>query len=319
MPKFFIEDSEYLLRIYRDEICLPYPFVTSEQRLPYVLCFGDEVGQARARLDRQAWLPSEEICRATAEAYVQWLGASGAVPEPLATNVRLSDIADDGTLILQPVRYEDYARTNLVMDWPAGPSLREREKGRLAPLRESEFANPMGVSILAVNTLGEVPLQIRSQSIAVRPGMICSTASGGLDIGDIPSASSCMAEWRLMRELEEEMGTGLAGRLGAPQVLGLARELSRGGQPELFLVAEGDFSRDDVLRSIRATAMWETHDIIFLQFPRRNAGFDLSGAAQAMDAFDRAYGTRVAQPLRAHVSLWFRFLARSGLLIGPGQ
>jgi hypothetical protein len=136
-------------------------------------------------------------------------------------------------------------------------------------------------------------------------------------MSDIPEPLCALGACHLLRELHEELGQAGPARDEAPHIVGLARELARGGQPELFVVVEGDFSRETAIASNAAARDGlgvETQSLTFLALKRRARVYDASSIEGALSDLEARFPRRVAAPLRAHIALWLRALDKRGLL-----
>ncbi len=324
----FIEDDRALLAFYSGEAGMPYPFPWSEPRIAYARIPGLHAFQTcELKLRRLAedWRPSPAIIAHTAAAHARWLAKRASSVLFDGDNVRGAGILVEEAppvILVQRNRYQDYSRTNLVIDARAVPgaaSLREllHPSGRLEPVGASELGNNLGVSLLVINQAGEIPLQIRSSRLAVRPGQLCASASGTMQMSDIPGWESRLLDCDLLREAREELGEELVATLSPPVLLGVARELARGGQAELFLLAEGRFDRALVGRSNAAAADGrgtETAGMAFLQLPCTGGVYEVSTLEQVVSEMELTCTGGVAGPLRAHLALLFRYFAERGAL-----
>ena len=190
--------------------------------------------------------------------------------------IRLSQVEEreeEICLHVQPTRYYEQVKSNMVMDWEGPHSLQEvgiktlrayfvPEYGRkLPPLGDNRLANTMGVSAILYyrttngSTNGEIqyipylprrvqlkPLTKDNKIVAVfDTGTFHCTASGvaewlgsGEDYKDTPVLSFQDSFLRDMyREIEEEVGLRPED-IEVLQPVALAREFLRGGKPQLF-------------------------------------------------------------------------------------
>lgn len=319
---FLIDYDDAQLEFYPNENALRFPFPWSEQRIGYVDALAGNqtpLAELHVAVLTDRWVLPDATRRQTSLSFDAWLATRPRGPKLHGEVARLADCAG-ATLSLQKVSYEDYARSNLLMDHrptEGARSLREMitQRGTLGSLAQSPLANPLGASLIAINQYDEIPLQVRAQTLAVRPGEICSTSSGTFELSDIPGDGGPLSACNLLRETAEEMGQGFATRLAAPEALGLAREFARGGQPELFLLSRGEFTRDDVFSSLHqanATGDGEVSDVIFLTLQRDGDHYDAKAAAESIAKLQTAHP--IAAPLRCHLAFLFAALARRGAL-----
>jgi hypothetical protein len=140
------------------------------------------------------------------------------------------------TLAVQPVSYAVSLRTNFALDapLPAGGTLRERVHpgGRLGPVEASRLGDHLGVNALVLAADGALALRRRSARLAFRPGELAPSSSGAATLADAAAAADARD---LLRETDEELGLG-RGDVASVALLGVARELIRGGKPEIFLL-----------------------------------------------------------------------------------
>ena len=233
-------------------------------------------------------------------------------------NVRLTDLAVSAgraTLTVQDVEYENYVRTNLVLDRKIShheSTLRKliHGNGNLEPLSKSPLANNLGVNILVFTVDGQLVVQKRSNSVIVRPNEYCPSASGTVMSADIPTQGTTLSGISLIREADEELGYRAA-NAGDIFLLGVTRELIRGGEPELFLVSKSDLSASEMRsRYLHARDRFESKNLQFFQFDRY--AFDerldtpdkISRFSSLVDAFIDQFKDRMSIPLWTAIALW---------------
>ena len=314
----FSEDSADLLAWYGAE-GMGYPLASSTERLAYAESglTREDLARLRVRRLEGVWRLPDALRARTEGALATWRRHFDTATVFDGSNVRWTtlDGAASPLLSTQQTVYEDYIRSNLVLDhYEDGASVREfvHPGGRLDDLSQSALANTIGINILMVGAAGDIPLQVRSATVAVRPHQVCSSASGALEAADIPLAAADLATCHLLREAEEEIGSGFVGaHLGKPVVLGLWRELARGGHPELFVAVEGDFTRAQALSAF-AEAGSEAAALDFVRFPKTGDRFDRAGALAALEDLERRFPGRLATPLKANLALLLDYLAGAG-------
>jgi hypothetical protein len=254
------------------------------------------------------------------ERYLRFIDAAGHLYSN-ELNVRLVGVdagAGSCVLTVQDVAYEDYVRTNLLLDAKASPdeaSLREviHRSGKLEVLRESPLANNLGVNALIFTADGSLITQRRSREVLVRPGEYCPSASGTVSASDVPDEPASLASIALLREASEEIGLPMV-RQPAVTVLGITRELIRGGQPELFIACVVDLSRADVsARSLRARDRHERDELLFFDFGVFGntapiaAESDRRAFAELLDRYIQQFESRMSVPLWTALALWQRY------------
>jgi hypothetical protein len=235
------------------------------------------------------------------------------------TNVRLQRLeitSESATIIVQPVHYEDYIRTNLCLDADfrgQGLTLRKQihAKGSLEPLEDSPLANNLGINILIFTADGQLIVQRRSTSVIVRPGEYCPSASGTIAFTDLPDNRISLSNLPTFREAYEELGLAPDDLLeNTLCLLGITRELVRGGEPELFLYATTECSADDCRKKRKhARDRFESKDLLFFEFGE--LAFRALDCEQPKEKFQilfnkcvDTFGERMSIPLWTALALW---------------
>jgi len=233
-------------------------------------------------------------------------------------NVRLVDIdehADNATLSVQNVFYEDYLRTNLMLDHDYdsnGSTLRKRLHAQkpLESMKLSPLANTIGINILLFTVDGKLVIQKRSSEVLVRPEEYCPSVSGTLSSGDIPIPDMPLSAVPLMREAEEELGY-LEYDPTEIKLLGISRELIRGGQPELFLIVKCQNSAAQIKEKQKfAKGKFETCQLEFFDFNEHaitsapDTPKDIADFFQTLEAFIEKYKELMSVPLWTALALW---------------
>lgn len=105
--------------------------------------------------------------------------------------------------------------------------------GRLRSLAESELADVVGISTLAVTTDDHLVLVVQSQRNTASQLLVAPSGSGSLEPGDVAGNLVDSVRAGMERELCEE--TGLRrDEVVSTRVTGFARWMERGGKPEFF-------------------------------------------------------------------------------------
>lgn len=116
----------------------------------------------------------------------------------------------------------------------------------------------------------------------------------------------------VLRETGEELNLGIADLGGHLSLLGICRELIRGGKPEVYLEAVSSFTAEEIKgRWARAPHRFETETLVFFEFgasatvriesdPERSAC--LSKLWELIDL----HGGDISLPLWAGIALWCR-------------
>lgn len=194
---------------------------------------------------------------------------------------RICSWGPDGRVRVQRSEYRDQVGTSLVMDWASGllgdpgPGRRTRTLrnfverpvgGRLTPFHESRLANGLGVAALVQASDGFL-VSVRGFGPAVMTGAFHCSASGVAEWYFEPGETDATFERfeRAMRfEIHEELGLEHNQHEQEYELIPLAfaRELPRGGHPQLFFLAKTALSRAEVEeRAKQANEAWEfVHD-----------------------------------------------------------
>lgn len=201
-------------------------------------------------------------------------------------SLRVVDISTESNhIICQKAYYFDQVATNLTLDWcslkiPKKQTIRnsiERPiSGRLKPLKDSTLANTLGVAVMLYNSEFEPYVRIRSNSLAAIPikGIHCS-ASGVFEMKDGIKAriyDYTIIEKSIELEIKTEIGLDRTDYTLYP--VAFARELPRGGKPQLFFIAITDLSNAEIIdKSKNAEESWEFVDESDLEDHKSKPGF----------------------------------------------
>lgn len=164
-------------------------------------------------------------------------------------SLRIDSIEPNGRIACRKARYFDQIATNLTMDWATGlltdgwhtirSGLERPENGRLRQLMDSTLANTLGVAVMFYERDLSPILRVRSESLASiqKRGLHC-TASGVHEVEE--SQRPGLFDFSILRqgmlkEIKEEIGLDEHEYCLFP--VAFARELPRGGKPQLFFAA----------------------------------------------------------------------------------
>jgi hypothetical protein len=116
--------------------------------------------------------------------------------------------------------------------------------GMVIDLKNSQLSNHLGGGTLGITRQGKIFLNKQGRLNVVSPGLLVPSGSGSFDWKDQRRATdlSTLVKTGLERELIEECGLAPA-NIGKTIVLGMGRDLARGGKPEFFgvtLLIEND-------------------------------------------------------------------------------
>jgi hypothetical protein len=194
------------------------------------------------------------------------------------TTVRIIDFSDSGKITCQEASYFDQLATNLTMDWAStklpGMTIRsdvERpQHGRLKPLGESLLANTLGVAAIIFDRNFDALLRVRSAKLAsINDSRLHCSASGVFESQRPLTGRHDASFFAEGMRYEIERETGLRESDYALFPVAFARELPRGGKPQLFYVAVSDLSLPQIAARSRHAA---------------EAGEFLTGEAATLDA-----------------------------------
>ena len=238
-------------------------------------------------------------------------------------NLRLINIIDKESKVefeVQPVNYEYFVHTNLVLDAkPSGKSQTLREyihpNGNLEKLNESPLANHLGINILLFTIDGSLIMQRRSAKVAFYNGQLCSAASGAVSLTDVPKKKKItLKEMHVLREGWEEIGVEEKD-ISKDYLffLGITRELIRGGKPEMFFFGKTDLSEKQIKEKRKyARDKWESKNLIFFHFGE-SAYEDLAGEDKIhkflcrIDDFLDKYIEKSSIALLTNLALWSKY------------
>ncbi|EKF57397.1 NUDIX hydrolase [Agrobacterium albertimagni AOL15] len=189
--------------------------------------------------------------------------------------VRVSEVRptkEGCILVIQEARYKDQAMSNLILDFDELPNgqksdatiraqLLKEYGSKLPPLHDDRLVNSLGCAVLVFYELeGKlVPLQVmRSVDTAVfnGGGWHC-TASGAAewpkDPGSTEDSFQAYIEDDIYRELRDEVGFP-PGSVKL-ELVGICRELMRGGKPQLFFIGFSEQAPEKIAKQMEAARL----------------------------------------------------------------
>jgi hypothetical protein len=244
-------------------------------------------------------------------------------------HLRLNSLAlqnSNLTLSVRPVKYFESFFTNNIQDSPlpgAKNTLRQMwvSNGQMQPLENSEAANLFGVNHLIVTKEGHLLVAERSHRVAIRPGYFTPSAAGDFDHDDFGEPNSgCtipFSRHAVTREIAFELGDAVANSLTEHVLLGIAREVARGGKPDSFFAARSSMTFTEIEKSWKDVRdRWEGKRLYAI--PLGDAACrDLSSYLEAyplmrsIEDFVTQYRSRISVTLKMNLELWIRYkLAR---------
>ncbi|MCZ4339279.1 hypothetical protein [Shewanella colwelliana] len=202
-------------------------------------------------------------------------------------SLKVVDVStDSNSITCRKACYFDQIATNLTLDWRSKKlpdnrqtirnSIEKPISGRLKTLRDSNLANTLGVAVMLYNSQFEPYVRIRSDSLAAIPkkGLHCSASGvfemeGGIQSGEYDYS---IIEKGIEREIKTEIGIDRGDYSLYP--VAFARELPRGGKPQLFFIAITDLCDSDIVdKSKTAEESWEFIDESDLEDHESKSGF----------------------------------------------
>lgn len=221
------------------------------------------------------------------------------------------------TLEVSPLAYDDVLATHYVLDvdWMGHSSLRSfllsRHPASLGPLRDSLVPNILGIDTLLFTPSGSLILQKRSRKVAVRPGEICASSSGGASPDDIER----FGRLAILREGAEELAIDPAKVVpGSTRFLGLARDFASHGVVESYFCADTLESDAEILARARTAPDRQEHSSVFIfhfgdelvRGSLRNNPVLRTRFDRRMDELIRKYRRQLSSPFLSALALWQR-------------
>jgi len=256
------------------------------------------------------------------QAYLEFLKERNR-PEPRPDlNLRIAswdEFQGNTKIQLQPVSYFDHIRTNLTIDYihkPGGYCLREHvhKDHRLESLGRTSLADHLGIDALLFSVDGHLILSRRSRRLAVTVGKFGPSGAGALKASDFPKFRKRVAlpELNLLRELFEE--TSLMESdidLDRVHILGVGRDLLRGGKPQLFLSVPSLLTADKILEKWEsAETYWEHKNLV--PFPLGKLALNDSLSKEELrklrgklSALIARHLQRMTEPLLGALAMWW--------------
>lgn len=178
------------------------------------------------------------------------------------------DQQDKLIMTFQRVNYSDFIVTNNSMEVvlpTTGKTIRESlEPGpELSPLSESLCSNHLGISCLVVTSDNKLILNVGSSTKITGASKISSSASGSMDYKE-PFTTPFEV---MQAELYEELGIVPSEETSDMRAIAIARELQRGGKPEMFFVMFTEFSSDHILSLVRSDPDKEVESVYAVDLP----------------------------------------------------
>ena len=257
--------------------------------------------------------------------YHAFLRERGRKPPRDDLNLRIAhwDTSGESEMVgLQGVRYFDSIRTNLTMDYKhAGRTLRAQVHPNhcLEPLGDSSLADHVGVETLLFSSEGHLVMGRRSRTLAVTGGQIGPVGAGALRSDDLPPGSGRLrlTQLNLLRELYAESGLDVQDiDPNSLHVLGIVRDLLRGGKPQLCLSVRSLRRVDEILEMLySAETSYEHKHLIAADLGigigtvRGLPKDKIEDVRGMLGALLSTCGSDMTEPLLGALALWWRSLA----------
>lgn len=116
--------------------------------------------------------------------------------------------------------------------------VRSKDTGIVVNLDDSELSNHIGGGTLAITPGGKIIISKQGRLTVVASGLLAPSGSGSFDWSDFKKSSNIfgpLIQYGLERELKEECNFQRKD-IKSTIILGMARDLARGGKPEFFAV-----------------------------------------------------------------------------------
>ncbi|HEY1350167.1 MAG TPA: toll/interleukin-1 receptor domain-containing protein [Ktedonobacteraceae bacterium] len=239
-----------------------------------------------------------------------------------SATIRLNRVeagAQGVTFVVSRAHYFDYVATNYSIDarlddWSV--SLREQvhPPGRLDALDASPLANHIGLGALLFTADNFVVLPVRSRrGVNIWQGEIGPSVSGATsysrDIHRLKKGD--VAGWIAGEAAEELNLEGTHIETHGVHLLGVTRELLRGGKPEMFFFAQLNIPRSEVERRfVTAQDRAENAELLWMDIFHPGAAVTAEQLVALREDLRRLllkYGERLSHPALANLALYYRW------------
>jgi 8-oxo-dGTP pyrophosphatase MutT (NUDIX family) len=155
--------------------------------------------------------------------------------------------------------------------------------GRVRTLAESDLADLVGISTLALTTDDHLVLIVQSQQNTASPLLLAPSGSGSLEPRDLAGTLDGSVRNGMERELREE--TGLRpGEVGTTRVVGFARWMERGAKPEFFGVTTLTVSSAELRgRGAKGAERIYSSPVLLVPFDLAAVGRELAAGADLLE------------------------------------
>lgn len=216
-------------------------------------------------------------------------------------------------------------QTNYTIDYKhEGMTLRQyiHPNGRLQLLNDSTLADHIGIDILLFSFEGLLILGRRScNMVTVTGGKIGPFGAGALKAADLPLkfGQLSLTNLNLLRELYDESGLNEKDIIKENiYVLGITRDLLRGGKPQLSLCVRSKLIAEDIFKKHPTAETSYEHDNLI----KIDLGIGLESiykvSEDKLDEVGRKLGEKLSElgkemtePLLGALALWWRSVSRN--------
>lgn len=160
-------------------------------------------------------------------------------------------------VLAQKITYEDYLRTNYMLD----ESFDGRKlKKQIA--NPDELANPVGLELMVLSSDNKLIFQRRSDTVDMEKGKICSSASGSLRFSELPEKKSfSLAEVNIFKEVKEELNLN-ATEFYDFNFLGISYNQDYGIKPEMHFLFKSKLKAGEIInRAKQSVDSWEFSEL----------------------------------------------------------
>lgn len=261
---FLIYDADFLLESYKAEPTIA-PGVPYAEMMSLM-----DIDSASIRVDVMrgdfVLKPGSEVWNRISDAAFLELQNSQRIG-PNEPMIHLRSAKREGNRLLlrvQKAAYNDQAKSNLILDWPASVKsypitlrnlLSKKYKAHLPDLGDRRLANTAGVACLLFYLEDNciIPYLVRRvEKVGVYPGGLHCTASGAPNWISGSKSFDDFFSQAMYQELDEEVGVK-ARDIVDLRPISLCRDFLRGGKPQIFFAGFTNLSRSE-LRKKRGIA-----------------------------------------------------------------
>lgn len=232
------------------------------------------------------------------------------------TNLKLLNIIINDNkidLLVETNRYKQYVYTNLVLDYlekGSKQTLRQiiHSDGELEPMSESKLANNLGINGLVFTADNKLIIQKRSNKVAFRANQYVPSFSGTLTALDLSQKYFFNV---IFREAKEEIGIEVE-NITEMHLLGITRELIRGGEPEVFVFIKTNYTKNELVNLWKESEdKYESKSIEFFDFEydikKYSKNEEKKKITTVLNDFHNKYDGNISVPLMTNIALIVKY------------